>query len=351
MPTRIRFGEGITEKLGDILLSMGYKKAFIGTDRFLVTTPVISAVKDSFDKAGINYEVYSEISPDPTVEQVDEATEVLRKSGADVVIAVGGGSTIDTSKAICMLHTNEGSVREYLFGGTKTVTNSILPLICLPTTAGTGSEVTGFSVISDVQNNIKLSVAHDYIIPRFVLIDPLLHVGMPPYITATTGMDALTHAIEAYTSLNAEPISDALALQAIKLIADNLRTATANGNNTEARSNMAIASTIAGAAFQNGGLGVVHGIAQSMGGVVHISHGAANALVLHHAMKRNVVGNLEKFKNIAIAMGENIEGLSLRDAAELSASAVRRLTEDLCLPMNLSDPRVKVTKEMFPKID
>jgi alcohol dehydrogenase len=350
LPARVRFGAGITAQLGKMLKDLGYGKVFIGTGSFLVTTPVIAAVKASLEDAGLAYEVYSEMKPDPTIEQVDAAAAVLRKSGADVVIAVGGGSSIDGSKAMCLLKTHEGSIRDYLFGGSKAVTGPVMPLIAVPTTAGSGSEVTASSVITDLQNEIKLSVTHERLIPAMAVVDPLLHVGLSPFTTATTGMDALTHAIEAYVSLNAEPFSDALALHAIKLVAENLRLATADGNNIKARTNMAAASTMAAAAFMNGGLGVVHGIAQAMGGVAHISHGAANALILPYAMKRNCVGNLEKFKNIAVALGEKTEGVSLREAAELSAEATMQLALDLRIPTKLTDSRVNITKDLFSKI-
>lgn len=350
LPTRVRFGVGITAQLGKMLKDMGYGKIFISTGSYLVTTPVIDAVKASLEDAGLPYAVYSELKPDPTIEQVDAAADALRSSGADAVVAVGGGSTIDTSKAMCMLQTHGGSVRDYLFGGSKSVVNPIMPLIVVPTTAGSGSEVTAASVITDMQNEIKLSVTHENLIPGLAVIDPLLHVGMSPFVTATTGMDALTHAVESYVSLNAEPFSDALALQAMRLVADNLRTATSDGSNIEARANMAMASTMGAAAFMNGGLGVVHGISQAMGGVAHISHGAANALILPYAMKRNCIGNLEKFKNIASILGEKVEGIPLRKAAGLAAEAVIQLNKDLGIPIRLSDPQVNITKNMFPKI-
>jgi alcohol dehydrogenase len=350
MPTKIRFGVGITAQLGKMLKDMGYSKVFVGTGSFLVTTPVVAAVKASLENAGLPYEVYSGMKPDPTIEQVDEAAEALRKSGADVVVAVGGGSSIDNAKAICLLQTNEGSIRDYLFGGSKTVATPAMPLIVVPTTAGSGSEVTAAAVITNVQDEIKLSVTHEYIIPKMAVIDPQLHTGLSPFVTATTGMDALTHAIESYVSLNAEPFTDALALHTMKLVAENLRLATADGNNIEARTNMALASTMGAAAFMNGGLGVVHGIAQAMGGVAHISHGAANALILPYAMKRNCVGNLEKFRNIAAVLGEKVDGLPLRQAAELAADAVMQLDLDLRVPTKLTDPRVNITKHLFPKI-
>ena len=349
MPAKVRFGEGIHTKLGTILKDeMGFNKVFIATDKGIVSTGIIDKIKTGLDQGGIDYIVYDELIPDPTIEVVDEAAEVLRKSGADVVLAVGGGSPIDTAKAMCMLQTHEGSVREYLFGGSKQVTKEIMPLVCIPTTAGTGSEMTAASVITNNQEKTKVSVTHENLIPKMAFIDPDLQMGMPPFITATTGMDALTHAIESYVSLNAEPISDAMGIAAIKMIYDNIRLAVANGNNKEARTNMAIASTIAGVAFMNGGLGVVHGIAQTIGAVAHVAHGVANSLLLPYCMERNVVGNLEKFKNIAVAMGENVDGLSERDAAQAAIKAVFQLAEDLKVPMKLKD--VGVTREMFPEI-
>lgn len=349
MPAKVRFGEGIHTKLGTILKDeMGFNKVFIATDKGIVSTGIIDKIKSGLDQGGIDYIVYDELIPDPTIEVVDEAAEVLRKSGADVVLAVGGGSPIDTAKAMCMLQTHEGSVREYLFGGSKQVTKEIMPLVCIPTTAGTGSEMTAASVITNNQEKTKVSVTHENLIPKMAFIDPDLQMGMPPFITATTGMDALTHAIESYVSLNAEPISDAMGIAAIKMISDNIRLAVANGNNKEARTNMAIASTIAGVAFMNGGLGVVHGIAQTIGAVAHVAHGVANSLLLPYCMERNVVGNLEKFKNIAVAMGENVDGLSERDAAQAAIKAVFQLAEDLKVPMKLKD--VGVTREMFPEI-
>ena len=348
MPARIKFGVGISKGTADLCMELGAKKAFVLTDPNIVKTNILEPVKESFENAGLLYEIYSDIIPDPDIETVDRTAEVLRKSGADLVVAVGGGSPIDTAKSICMLQTNEGSVRDYLFGGTKTVVNPCMPLVCIPTTAGSGSEMTAAAVITDNQNRIKLSVTHDYLVPKVALIDPSIQLGMPGFITATTGLDALTHAIEAYVSLNAGPVSDAMAMQAIKMIGKYLRAAVANGSDMEARSNMAVASSIASVAFMNGGLGVVHGIAQSMGGVAHVAHGVANALILPYAMERNVVGNLDKFKEIAVALGENVDGLTLREAADKAPAAVFRLAQDVRVPLKLKE--VGVTKEDFPEI-
>lgn len=349
MPAKVRFGVGITNNLGRILREeLGFQKAFIATDKGIAAAGILEKITNSLDGDGFPYQVYDALIPDPTIEVVDEAADVLRNSGADVVVAVGGGSPIDTAKAMCMLQTHEGSVRDYLFGGTKQVENPILPLICIPTTAGTGSEMTAASVITNNQEQTKVSVTHENLIPKMALIDPSLHVGMPPFITATTGMDALTHAVESYVSLNAEPISDAMGIAAIRMIGENLRTAVSDGSNLEARTNMALASTIAGAAFLNGGLGVVHGIAQTIGAVAHVAHGTANALLLPYCMERNLVGNLKKFRQIAQALGENTDGMTDRQAAQAAADAVFQLARDLHVPMKLKD--VGVTREMFPEI-
>ena len=233
-----------------------------------------------------------------------------------------------------------------------------MPLICIPTTAGTGSEMTAASVITNNQEKTKVSVTHEYLIPKYALIDPLVQMGCPPFITATTGMDALTHAIESYISNRANPISDAMGMQAIKMIGKNIRRATGAGAfDMEARSQMAVAATIAGVAFMNGGLGVVHGIAQTLGAFVHIPHGVANSLLLPYCMERSCVGNLEKFKEIAIALGKNVEGMDLRDAAFAAVDAVFEMAEDLRVPMRLSelDPAKrhcseKVTEEIFEAV-
>lgn len=360
MPAKVKFGDGLVKEIGATLKGMGYKKAFIATDKGIVAAGIAGLIEEGLKAGDMPYVLYDEMIPDPTIEIVDEAAEVLRNSGADVCLAVGGGSPIDTAKAICMLQTNPGSVRDYLFGAKnlKTVENPILPLVCIPTTAGTGSEMTAASVITNNQDKTKVSVTHEYLIPKYAFIDPVVQAGCPPFITATTGMDALTHAIESYISNRANPISDAMGMQAIKMIGKNIRRATGAGAfDMEARANMAVAATIAGVAFMNGGLGVVHGIAQTLGAFVHIPHGVANSLLLPYCMEKSCVGNMEKFKEIAVALGKNVEGMDLRDAAFAAVDAVFEMAEDLGVPMRLSelDPAKRhcsepVTKEIFQAV-
>ena len=347
-PTKVHFGVGASEKIGDLCEQYHAKKILIVTDTIISKLPAFEKITDSLKKKGLPFEIYWDTSPEPPVEDIDKIADYLKQSGADLLVAVGGGSPIDTAKAVSMLAANEGSIRDYLFGGTKTVQNPSLPLICIPTTAGSGSEVTAASVITDNENNIKLSVTHEYIIPKAAIIDPLMQMGMPLIITASTGMDALTHAIEAYMSLNASPFSDSYSETAMKLIGENLYTATFNPNNIEARSHMGMASVMAATAFANAGLGAVHGISQAMGGIAHVPHGIANAMMLPFVMEKNAVGNTKKAAKIAELLGENGADLSLRKQAGKCPEVLSDFAKDLRIPRRLRD--VKVTKEMFPAI-
>ncbi len=347
-PTKLKFGIDSSLEIGNLIKGLGYEKVFVVADKVIAQLDPFRRLYLELEHSGLVCTLFTDVVVDPPIQVVDQAAEILKKSGAEIVVAVGGGSTIDSAKSMCMLVNNEGSIREYLFGGSKSITQLSLPLIAVPTTAGSGSEVTAASVITDEENQIKLSVTHENLIPKYAIIDPNMQVGMPLPITASTGMDALTHAIEAYVSLNANPISDAYAEKAIQLIGSSIRTATFNGSDITARSNMAIASVLAAVAFVNGGLGAVHGIAQAMGGVAHVPHGVANALLLPHVMRINVMGNVQKFARIAQLLGENIEGLSQREQADLAIHAVARLAEDLRIPATLQEVNIK--KSMFDTI-
>lgn len=348
VPTQIVFGVGAALKVGTFCKKLNGTKAFVTSGQTVSKTENFAGLVSDLEQSGISCTVYTHIPPEPTVEEVDRISKLLEESGCDILIAVGGGSTIDTSKALAMLKRNGGSVRDYLFGGSKTIGKPSLPLIAVPTTAGSGSEVTAASVISDPQQNTKLSVTHEYLIPKVAVIDPILHKDMPPFITATTGMDALTHAIEAYVSRHANPVSDAYAAEAIRLISCNLREAARNPDNIEARSQMAIASVLAGLAFTNGGLGAVHGISQSMGGVAHVAHGLGNAVLLPYVMEHNLVGRPERFAEIAHMFGEKVDHLSIQDASLQAVKAVRRLCVDLQIPLKIRE--VGISQEMFPTI-
>lgn len=349
MPARIRYGIGIHHQIGRILKEeMKYRKAFILTGRHVAKSGIIDKIAASCEDAGMEFQIFAEAMPEPAVEDIDRIVEILQKSRADVVVAVGGGSPIDTAKTVCMLMTNGGSCREYLFGGSKTVTKPGMPMIAIPTTAGSGSEMTAAAVIVNKQKNAKLSITSEHLVPKAAFLDPELQVGMPPFITATTGMDALTHAIESYVSKRENPVADIFALKAVELISRSLRKAATDGTDLAARADMALASTLAGVAFMNGGLGIVHGISQTLGAVAHVAHGAANALLLPYCMQKNAPACPEKFKVIAQALGENVSGISAPKAAEMAADAVFRLAKDLQIPVKLQEVGVK--RDMFDEI-
>ena len=343
MPAGIRYGIGMHEQLGTMLKDeMQFQKVFILTGRHVARSGIIEKITTSLAEAGLEYQIFAEAVPEPAVEDIDRIVGILRASGADAVLAVGGGSPV------CMLMTHEGSCRDYLFGGSKTVTKPGMPLIAIPTTAGSGSEMTAAAVIEDQQKNVKLSITSPYLVPKIAVIDPQLQTGMPPFITATTGMDALTHAIESYVSKRENPVADLFALKAIKLIARSIRAATADGNDIQARADMALASTLAGVAFMNGGLGIVHGISQTLGAIAHVAHGEANALLLPYCMEKNAPACPERFWDIAQTLGEDVSTLSNKEAAKLAAKAAFRLAEDLHIPTKLHE--VGVTREMFDAI-
>lgn len=351
MPARIVFGEGKALELDGIVKSLlpgGETRLLLVTGPRVSKDSYFARILASLEAAGYDCTVYADTMPEPSVAAVDAAARFARESGAKLLVAVGGGSPIDCAKAMAMLVTNEGSVLDYLFGGSKTIQHPPLPIIAVPTTAGSGSEVTAASVIDDTERGVKLSVTHEGLIPRYAVVDPLMHLGMPPSVTAATGMDALTHAIEAFVSLNASPISDAYAEKCIELVGSHLRTAVGDGQNREARGGMAVAAVLGAAAFLNGGLGAVHGVSQSLGGVAHLSHGETNAVMLPVVMERNLAGNPRKFARIAKLLGEVTDGLSEREAAAKAVTAVRTLSADVGIPCRLSDMGVR--REMFEEI-
>jgi alcohol dehydrogenase class IV len=346
IPTKVVFGAGSIRKVGEECKKLGATKAFVVTGKtFTGRSPYFQIVVDSLKDKGIEVVAYSEVEADPSVETVDYGAEMLRKEGCDLVIGFGGGSPMDAAKSIAMLQTNEGSIRDYIHKKRK-VMNPTLPIVAIPTTAGTGSEVTAAAVTTDRQTNEKIGISSDYMMPKLAIVDPEIHLEMPPSVTAATGMDALTHAIEGYVSLNAEPISDALCLHSIKMIGKHLRKAVADGKNIEARSGMVLASLIAGLGFTNVGLGAVHAVSHPIGAHFNIPHGVANGLMLPYVMEYNLMADFEKFKDIAEALGKNTSGLSLRDAAYLAVEAVAELSVDVGIPQTLGE--IGIREENLP---
>ncbi len=328
-PSVIVFGPGAAKEAGNHARGLG-KKALLVTDRNLENFGLLKVVKSSLEASGVPFGVYDQVVTEPTIAHAEEGLKAYKEAQADFLIAVGGGSPMDAAKAVAVLSRNPGRVSDFM--GANKIPNPGAPLICIPTTAGTGSEVTPFTIITDTARDVKMLIASSYVIPRVSLVDPLMTPTMPREITAATGIDALTHAIEAYVSLKAQPITDTLALQAIRIIAANIRQAWSNGDNLEARTNMILGSLQAGLAFANSSVALVHGMARPIGAYFHVAHGISNAALLPTVMEFSILGNPKKYAEIAAAMGEMTEGLPALRAAYLGAEGVRKLNQDLKIP-------------------
>lgn len=347
---RILFGVGAAEKVGEEAKKLGFKKAGIICGPTVRKVGLVNVVTESLEKAGVSYEVWDGVEPEPRVEVADRAAEFARQGKFDVLIGVGGGSALDTTKAAAVLMNNPGSVKQYL--GAE-IPNPPKPMILMPTTSGTGSEVSNAAVFAIPEEEFKYVLYSPLLYPDLAIVDPKLTMTMPPKVTAQSGMDALCHAVEAYVSLQASPVTDVLALKAIELIAKSLRKAYANGDNLEARRDMAYASLIAGLAFGNAGTVLAHAAGHAFSYRYHVPHGIAVAVMLPYVLEFNIISNLEKHVEIACRLGENVSGLSMRDAALRAALAVKKLLIDLDLPTNLKDLGFKkdevelVAKDVF----
>jgi len=324
-------GKGATERLLEETIRLGMNNPLIVTDEILLKIGVVEKVTKLLKDH--HYGIYSGVKPEPEVSLVAECKEVFLSGQHDGFIALGGGSAIDIAKAVLAYASFDGDIDE-LFG-TDLVPKKGAPLIAIPTTAGTGSEVTNISILSDTEAQLKKGIVSDYLLPDVAIVAPEMTLTMPKSVTAASGIDALVHAIEAYISINASPITDALALGAMKMIAKNLPKAYANPNHLEARENMATASLMAGMAFGNAGVGAVHALAYPLGGRYHIPHGVSNALLLPYVMEWNLIACPERFRDIAEALGENTYGQSDTDAANIALQVMRRLCLDVNIPKGL----------------
>lgn len=339
IPTAVEFGNGSVRRLAEHVSALGGTRVLIVGDPGVVRAGVVERLAAPLNEAGIPFAVFSEIEADPDIESVEQGAALARSEGCDLVVGVGGGSSLDTAKAIGIRLTNPGHIRDYV--GINKVPNRSAPVIAVPTTAGTGSEMTIWSVLSDKREKVKLSVGSTYNCPALALCDPELTVTLPPHVTAATGMDALTHALESYVNKATQPISEGLSVQAMKMIASSLRLAVVQGENVQARGEMLLASLIAAMAFNSTRLGLAHALALPLGAHFHIPHGTVNAILLPEVMQFNIIGNPRKFAEIAAIFGEKVEGLSEREAAERSVQAIRRLKEDVGITQTLSDYGVK----------
>ncbi|OGV53504.1 MAG: L-threonine dehydrogenase [Lentisphaerae bacterium GWF2_44_16] len=340
MPCVSLMGEGCHKELGQVIKSLGCKKTFICTDAGMTKTGMSSKIAELIkNDTKTQPVIFDKAVPNPTDKNVEEGLALFKKNKCDMIITLGGGSAHDCGKAIGIVASNGGKIHDY--EGVDKTSKPMPPFIAVNTTAGTGSEMTRFCIITDTSRHVKMAIIDWRATPNFAVNDPLLMVGMPPFLTACTGMDALTHAIEAYVSTIATPITDACAIEAIELIAENLRPAVANGNDMKARSAMAYAEFLAGMAFNNASLGYVHAMAHQLGGFYNLPHGMCNAILLPHVEKFNLISKMERFADIAIVLGENIEGLSAREAADLAIDAIITLSNDVGIPSGLKSQGVK----------
>ncbi|MDE6556560.1 MAG: lactaldehyde reductase [Duncaniella sp.] len=337
------FGPGAREVLPEVVARLGKKKALVVTDAGLVKFGVAAKVTDILDKASIPYEVFSEVKPNPTVSNVKAGIEAFKKAEADFIIAIGGGSSMDTAKGIGIVINNPEFSDIVSLEGCAPTKNKSVPIVALPTTAGTAAETTINYVIIDEEKQKKMVCVDPNDIPAVAIVDAELMYSLPKGLTAATGMDALTHAIEGYITKAAWEMSDMFELEAIRMIARYLPIAVEEPSNPEGRNGMAVAQYIAGMAFSNVGLGLVHGMAHPLGSLFDVPHGVANALLLPDIMEFNLPSSVKKYGEIAKAMGVDTAGMTEQEAAQAAVDAVRALAIKVGIPQHLSDLGIKAS--------
>ena len=329
-------GAGAIKEIATEVKGRGFKKAFVCSDPDLIKFGVTKKVTDVLDNAEIDYEIYSEIKPNPTIKNVQTGVKAFKNSGADCIIAIGGGSSMDTAKAIGIIIKNPDFADVRSLEGVSPTTNKCVPIIAVPTTAGTAAEVTINYVITDTEKNRKMVCVDPKDIPVVAVVDPDMMSSMPKGLTAATGMDALTHAIEGYITAGAWELSDMFHLKAIEIISRSLRGAVEN--TPEGREGMALGQYVAGMGFSNVGLGIVHSMAHPLGALYDTPHGVANAIILPTVMEYNAPATGEKYRNIAKAMGvEGVDEMALDEARKAAVDAVKKLSHDVGIPEDLKD--------------
>ncbi|MEK6189929.1 MAG: iron-containing alcohol dehydrogenase [Carnobacterium alterfunditum] len=335
MPNVNFFGPGVVEKVGERAKMLNMKKVLIVTDAFLrnLDNGPVKQAESSLLKADIEYVIFDGVEPNPKIRNVKEGKKVYMDNQCDSIITIGGGSSHDCGKGIGIVLSNGDDLPA--LAGIETLENPLPPLMAVNTTAGTASEITRHAVITNEKTHLKFVVVSWRNVPLVSFNDPMLMLDIPTALTAATGMDALTHCVESYVSVNRNPITDAQAIQGIKLISKYLRRAVANGHDVEARTNMAYASILAGMAFNNADLGYVHAMAHQLGGQYDAPHGVCCAVLMPTVEKWNIISNPERFSDIAELLGENIAGLSVREAADKAIEAMILISEDVGIPTNI----------------
>lgn len=339
MPAMSLMGPGCLKEGCDQILTLGLTKALIVTDKILVSIGLTESLTKLLGERNIEYIIFDETKPNPTVKNVEDGIKVLKENKCDFIISFGGGSSHDCAKGIALLATNGGQIKDY--EGLHKSKKPQLPLVAINTTAGTGSEMTIFSIITDEERHIKMALVDKHLSPIMAINDPELMIAMPKGLTASTGMDALTHAIEAYVSTIATPITDACALQAITLISQYLRDAVEDGKDIIARDKMAYAEYLAGMAFNNASLGYVHAMAHQLGGFYNLPHGVCNAILLPHVQEFNAKAVPHKLKECAKAMGIDVNNMDDLEGAQAVIEAIKKLSKDVGIPSGLKELGVK----------
>lgn len=342
----IIFGRGALEQVGESLARLGVKKVFVVSDPGVMEAGWVDKALPHIKEAGLDYVTWYEITSNPKDYEVHQGLELYLESGCNAVLGIGGGSPIDAAKAIALLSTNRGHICEY--EGVDKIRRPLPPLIALPTTAGSGSEVTQFAIITDSKRRMKMVLGSKSLIPDIALVDPWTLVTMDSELTAFTGMDALTHAIEAYVSLAATTLTDIQAINAIKLVVQYLPVSMSNSSDLTAKGAMAMASLQAGLALSNAISGLTHAMSHQLGGLLDMPHGEVNAILLPYVMEFNLPSAIDRYGDIAKAMGQKVKSLSRRAAAQKAVEAVRELARDLGIPGTLS--KVGLTDEYLDKL-
>jgi len=347
LPSRVIFGIGTVARVGQEAQRLNAHKALIATDSGVSEAGLVGKVREPLLKKGLEIEVWDHVEPEPSVVNAEKLLNYCKPKKFDLLVGLGGGSCMDVAKVVAVLLNNPGKPDDYFYGGKKEFTKPGVPCIAVPTTAGTGAEVTMESIIKD-RVGLKASFGHQSICPSVAIVDPIMSSTMPPRLTASTGIDALSHAVESALTRRANSITQALALQAIWLISRNLRIAVFHGSNMEARYNMALAALTTALSENNAGDIEAHAVGHLVGSVYHIPHGTACGIALPYAMEHNILILADRLKLIAEAMGEDVTGLNERAAAYKGIYAVRQLIEDVGLPTTLKELRVK--KKDIPEL-
>ncbi len=346
-PTKIYIGINSHQKLHDIIKEWKIEQLFVVVDGVIAKTEIFASVEKILKDNKVAFDLFSEVEPDPSAKSVEKAFELYQRARAPFVLAVGGGSTMDTGKSVGILAKNGGHIKDY--EGIEKYSIPPLPLIAIPTTAGTGSEVSGSCTITDTDRGLKMSIRHPSQNPaRIAILDPIALKTLPASVAAHAAVDAFVHAFESYISLNANQVTDALNLYAMELMAQNIRPFVANRANLEAGLNMACGSNLAGITFGQTGVGNVHCMARFVGAFCHVSHGLSNAVCFPAAAEFNLLANPAKYARVAVAMGEDIQGLTGMEAAQKGFNAIKSMCLDLGIPDRLRD--IGATEEMLPEM-